>query len=84
MAKYITDNWLKVVEVKTIGAETGIENPYYTWNRTSGTTITLNQKAGVENVPVHNEKVQITLQDCFGHEETHEFVLRYLNEDPGF
>ncbi|MGM9697317.1 MAG: hypothetical protein ACI3Y0_01555, partial [Prevotella sp.] len=84
MAKYITDNWLKVVGVKTIGAETGIENPYYTWNGTSGTTITLNQKAGVENVPVHNEKVQITLQDCFGHKETHEFVLRYLNEDPGF
>ena len=81
---YIKAGWLQIVSVKTVGVESGIENPYYEWDPsttyTDYTVLGLKKKAGVENIPAHSEKVQITVIDCFGHKETHEFILKFTIE----
>ena len=81
---YIKAGWLQIVSVKTVGVESGIENPYYEWDPSTSytdyTVLGLKKKAGVENIPAHSEKVQITVIDCFGHKETHEFILKFTIE----
>ncbi|MGM9698033.1 MAG: hypothetical protein ACI3Y0_05260, partial [Prevotella sp.] len=81
---YIKAGWLQIVSVKTVGVESGIENPYYEWDPSTSytdyTVLGLKKKAGVENIPAHSEKVQIKVIDCFGHQETHEFILKFTIE----